>query len=200
MLTVDMLAAIVDAIPANCRLILVGDPYQLPPIGAGCPFVDIIEHLKRAHNAKGVAELRTPRRQDDTLEGKAKKVTPVLARSDVQLAAIFSGRELPPGEDEIVVGAIEGKNDETVRYRRWEKVADLPDLIDTALAEEFGCSKETLVAEFEVSLGATRNEKGYLNFNRQCSEERQLADPERQSERPRRFDISQSADQGPLAR
>ena len=170
MLTEDMLAAIVDAIPANCRLILVGDPYQLPPIGAGCPFVDIIEHLKRAHNAKGVAELRTPRRQDDTLEGKAKKVTPVLARSDVQLAAIFSGRELPPGEDEIVVGAIEGKNDETVRYRRWEKVADLPDLIDTALAEEFGCSKETLVAEFEVSLGATRNEKGYLNFNRQCSE------------------------------
>ena len=170
MLTEDMLAAIVDAIPANCRLILVGDPYQLPPIGAGCPFVDIIEHLKRAHNAKGVAELRTPRRQDDTLEGKAKKVTPVLARSDVQLAAIFSGRELPPGEDEIVVGAIEGKNNETVRYRRWEKVADLPDLIDTALAEEFGCSKETLVAEFEVSLGATRNEKGYLNFNRQCSE------------------------------
>ena len=38
MLTEDMLAAVVDALPANCRLILVGDPYQLPPIGAGCPF------------------------------------------------------------------------------------------------------------------------------------------------------------------
>ena len=151
MLTEDMLAAVIDALPANCRLILVGDPYQLPPIGAGCPFLDIIEHLKRSHNGRGVAELNTPRRQEDAPK---RRKDPMLARSDVQLAAIFSGRELPPGEDEIVVSAIEGKDDETVRYRRWEKVADLPDLIDTALAEEFGCSKETLVAEFEVSLGA----------------------------------------------
>jgi hypothetical protein len=170
MLTEDMLAAIVDAIPANCRVIFVGDPYQLPPIGAGCPFVDIIEHLKRVHSGKGVAELRTPRRQDEIASSKDKKPTPVLARSDVQLGAIFSGRDLPPGEDEIVVNAIAGKDDETVSYRRWEKVGDLPDLIEKALAEEFGCNKEDLVAEFEVSLGASRNQKGYLNFERECSE------------------------------
>jgi hypothetical protein len=170
MLTEDMLAAIVDAIPANCRLILVGDPYQLPPIGAGCPFVDIIEHLNRAQSGKGVAELRTPRRQDEIAGSKGKKTTPVLARSDVQLGAIFSGRELPPAEDEIVVNAIAGKDDETVRYRRWEKVADLPDLIEKALSEEFGCEKEDIVEAFELSLGATRNNKGYLNFERACSE------------------------------
>ena len=170
MLTEDMLAAIVDAIPANCRLLLVGDPYQLPPIGAGCPFVDIIEHLKRAHGGKGVAELRTARRQDEIAQGKGKKATPVLARSDVQLGAIFSGRELPPGEDEIVVNAIAGKDDETVRYRRWEKVAELPDLIEAALAEEFGCSKDNLVADLEISLGATRTAKGFLNFDPGCSE------------------------------
>jgi AAA domain/UvrD-like helicase C-terminal domain len=170
MLTEDMLAAIIDAVPANCRLILVGDPYQLPPIGAGCPFVDIIEYLKKAHNGKGVAELWTPRRQEEVLHGKGKKTTPVLERSDVQLAAIFSGRNLPPGDDEIVVNAIAGKDDETVRYRRWEKVADLPDLIDAVLAEEFGSGKDDLVAQFELSLGATRNEKGYLNFDRACSE------------------------------
>jgi hypothetical protein len=94
----------------------------------------------------------------------------MLARSDVQLAAIFSGRELPPGEDEIVASAIEGKDDETVRYRRWDNTAELPELIESALAEEFGCGRDELVAELELSLGATRNEKGYLNFNRQCSE------------------------------
>jgi hypothetical protein len=63
MLTEDMLAAVVDAIPENCRLILVGDPNQLPPIGTGCPFVDIIEYLKREHDGAGVGELNTPRRQ-----------------------------------------------------------------------------------------------------------------------------------------
>jgi hypothetical protein len=170
MLTEDMLAAIIDAVPTNCRFILVGDPYQLPPIGAGCPFVDIIEHLKRAHSSKGVAELRTPRRPDGISEGKGKRLTAVLERSDIQLAGIFSGRDLPPGEDEIVVNAIAGKDDETVRYRRWEKVADLPDLIEGVLGEEFHCSKDDLIAEFELSLGATRSEKGYLNFNRECSE------------------------------
>jgi ATP-dependent exoDNAse (exonuclease V) alpha subunit len=170
MLTEDMLAAIIDALPDNCRLILVGDPHQLPPIGAGCPFVDIVEHLKRARQSKAVAELNTTRRQENPGESKSKKSTLVLARSDVQLAAIFSGRELPPGEDEIVVSAIEGKDDETVRYRRWENTAELPGLIESALVEEFGCGKDELVSEFEISLGATRNEKGYLNFNRQCSE------------------------------
>ena len=149
MLTEDMLAAIIDALPANCRVILVGDPYQLPPIGAGCPFVDIIEHLKRAHQGKGVAELNTPRRQDDASDSNIKNPMPVLSRSDVQLAAIFSGRELPPGEDEIVVSAIEGKDDETVKYRRWENTADLPDLIESALTEEFGCDKGDLVSKLQ---------------------------------------------------
>lgn len=130
MLTEDMLAAIVDAIPENCRLILVGDPNQLPPIGAGCPFVDVIEYLKREHDGAGVGELNTPRRQSGDSH------QPALARSDVQLAALFSGRALPPGEDEIVVAAIEGKDDETVRYRRWERLSDLPELIDSVLAEE----------------------------------------------------------------
>ena len=50
--------------------------------------------------------------------------------------------------------AIAGKDDKTVRYRRWEKVADLSDLIDGVLAEEFGCGKDDLVAEFEISLGS----------------------------------------------
>jgi ATP-dependent exoDNAse (exonuclease V) alpha subunit len=44
MLTEDQLAATFDAIETTAveRLILVGDPRQLPPIGAGRPFVDII--------------------------------------------------------------------------------------------------------------------------------------------------------------
>ena len=169
MLTEDMLAAIVDALPVNCRLILVGDPYQLPPIGAGCPFVDIIEYLQRVKSGAGVSKLSIPRRQVGEEMGENEDDTTVLARSDVQLAAIFSGRQLPPGEDEIVVNAIDGSDDDTVKYRRWETPADLSDLIDKTLTEELNASDEDLVPTLETSLGAIENDKGYLEFGRSSS-------------------------------
>lgn len=166
MLTEDMLAAVVDALPVDCRLILVGDPYQLPPIGAGCPFVDIIEYLQREKNGTGVGELTTPRRQ----VSKSGAPTTSLARPDVQLAAIFSGRPLPPGEDEIVVNAIKGIDDDTIKYRRWDNTSDLASLVDKVLMEELNATTTDLVAKVEESLGATKNDKGYLEFNRHGSE------------------------------
>lgn len=45
MLTEDMLGALMDALQGVERLILVGDPRQLSPIGAGRPFVDIVRYL-----------------------------------------------------------------------------------------------------------------------------------------------------------
>lgn len=166
MLTEDMLAALVDALPTNCRLILAGDPYQLPPIGAGCPFVDILESLKRRDGQPGVAELMTLRRQS---EKSAARNSP-LTRADVQLAAVFSGRPLPPGEDEIAVSAIEGRDDDTVRYREWKNTGELADLIESVLTEELECSKADLTDELELSFGAARNKKGYLEFERGCAD------------------------------
>ena len=46
MLTEEALDALLDGIEGFDRLILVGDPRQLPPIGAGRPFVDIVQHLR----------------------------------------------------------------------------------------------------------------------------------------------------------
>ena len=166
MLTEDMLAALVDALPKNCRLILAGDPYQLPPIGAGCPFVDILENLKRRDGEPGVAELKTLRRQGEMICGE----TSLLARADVQLAAVFSGRPLPPGEDEIAVRAIEGEDDDTVKYRQWGNTSELADLIESVLAEELGCAEKDLADRIELSLGAVRNGKGYLEFERGCAD------------------------------
>jgi hypothetical protein len=45
MLTEEMLAALLDALKGVHRLIFIGDPRQLPPIGAGRPFVDIVQFL-----------------------------------------------------------------------------------------------------------------------------------------------------------
>ena len=65
MLTVDFFATILKAVDGNVlkRLILVGDPYQLPPIGPGRPFVDVIAWL-RVHQPETLAELHTCMRVD----------------------------------------------------------------------------------------------------------------------------------------
>lgn len=69
MLTEDQLAALLDAVRAAERVVLVGDPGQLPPIGAGKPFVDLVEALRPAEAcwprvAQGYAELTQRMRQD----------------------------------------------------------------------------------------------------------------------------------------
>ena len=48
MLTEEQLAALIDSLTNVERLVLVGDPRQLPPIGAGRPFVDIVKEVKPA--------------------------------------------------------------------------------------------------------------------------------------------------------
>ena len=68
MLTEEQLAALIDSLSNVERLVLVGDPRQLPPIGAGRPFVDIVRELE-PENAEtlfprcgpGYAELTIPR-------------------------------------------------------------------------------------------------------------------------------------------
>ena len=52
MLTEEMLAATIEALAGVERLILCGDPRQLPPIGAGRPFADLVAFL-REHEAAG---------------------------------------------------------------------------------------------------------------------------------------------------
>ncbi len=42
MVDVQLLASLLQAVPQNARLILVGDPDQLPPVGPGFPFRDML--------------------------------------------------------------------------------------------------------------------------------------------------------------
>ena len=47
MLTEEMFGALLQALRKAQRIIFVGDPNQLPPIGAGRPFVDLVRYLKK---------------------------------------------------------------------------------------------------------------------------------------------------------
>lgn len=55
MLTMDMLQAILEGLDQThvTRIILVGDPNQLPPIGVGRPFVDLVCQLENAPELDG---------------------------------------------------------------------------------------------------------------------------------------------------
>jgi ATP-dependent exoDNAse (exonuclease V) alpha subunit len=162
MLTEDQLAALVDALPIAARLILVGDPRQLPPIGAGRPFVDLISYLEREHSRQGVAEL-TVRRRHASAKATGSGMRD-LACADVQLADLFSGRDLPPGEDEILERVLVGKSDERLRVVSWKTPSDLRSVLHSVLAEELNLTGESKDKAMSLALGATE-QNGYLYHN-----------------------------------
>jgi len=152
MLTEDQLAALLDAIEGVERLILVGDPRQLPPIGAGRPFVDICRKLAPPEQppifprlAAGYAELTVVGRQRGS------------GRGDVLLARQFSGEALDAGADEVWDALNAGTLDH-VRSVRWAG----PSAVEQTLTEELvhglkltGVDDE---AGFEQSVGGSAYE------------------------------------------
>ena len=151
MLTEEQLAALVDSLSNVERLVLVGDPRQLPPIGAGRPFVDIVKELEpeniEAHFPRagpGYAELTIPRRQ----QGEA--------RADVLLASNFSGRSLDPGADAALDEGAEVQ-DERLRLVRWNHPQELQEIIVAELVDTLGLTSPDDELGFEESLGGTRH-------------------------------------------
>lgn len=59
MLDISLMASLLSAIKKGCKLLLVGDPFQLAPVGRGCPFFDMIRagmphgHLTETHRFAG---------------------------------------------------------------------------------------------------------------------------------------------------
>ena len=157
MLTEEMLATTLDCIKGVKRFILVGDHRQLPPIGAGRPFVDIIQHLKPEgietsfpRVGKGYAELTIKRRQ-----GGSK-------REDLQLAEWFSGESLEPGADSIINQILTQPNSKYLRVEHWQNEADFDSLFEKVLVEELELGSIQNVQAFNQSLGS--NDGRFFNF------------------------------------
>ncbi|TDQ33383.1 ATP-dependent exoDNAse (exonuclease V) alpha subunit [Zeaxanthinibacter enoshimensis] len=157
MLTEEMLATTLDCLKGVKRFILVGDHRQLPPIGAGRPFLDIIHHLRPnqiesqfPRIGRGYAELNIKRRQ-----GGAK-------REDIQLAEWFSGEPLEPGADSIINHLINTPNTEYLRIEHWENESDFEKLFNAILVDELKMSSIEDVETFNKSLGSSDGR--YFNF------------------------------------
>ncbi|MCA9701845.1 MAG: AAA family ATPase, partial [Myxococcales bacterium] len=119
MLTEEQLAALLETLASVDRLILVGDPRQLPPIGAGRPFVDIIHELAPAdvegkfpRCGPGYAELTIPRRQ---IGGQ---------RDDLLLASWFGGSSSDPAAD-LVWDRVSAAATAGIRTVEWQDSTEL---------------------------------------------------------------------------
>lgn len=160
MLTEEQLAATLDALAGVERLILVGDHRQLPPIGAGRPFVDIVTRLAPTgveslfpRVSPGYAELTVQRRQEGT------------DRDDLELAAWFGGGELAANADDVWQRLRAGEQTPTLRASRWSRASLSPDLL-RLLSEELDLPDgANAVAAFEQSYGGTPGTDGRVWFN-----------------------------------
>ena len=150
MLTEEQLAALFDACTNVERYVLVGDPRQLPPIGAGRPFVDIVNTLapenveaRVPRCAAGYAELTVPRRQT---EGEG---------NDMLLASHFSGQPLEPGADAVWDAVAMGGSDR-LRFVQWTDPQDLQKKILEQLVVGLGLKDLEDELNFELKLGGSR--------------------------------------------
>ncbi len=164
MLTEEMLAALIEALTGFDRLILVGDPRQLPPIGAGKPFVDIIMQLRPEKFTPGsprvghsYAELTVPRRQDLGQQG-------AQDFDSLELAEWFGG-EPGPSHDSVFEILSGHRQSNTVKIVHWESPNDLRDQLPGVLADHLVFDKDKNEAlEFAESLGG-KISKGNAYFN-----------------------------------
>ncbi|NGP75146.1 AAA family ATPase [Balneolaceae bacterium YR4-1] len=160
MLTEDDFYALFQAIDMAHveRIILVGDPYQLPPIGAGRPFADLCSWLDVEHE------------DQSELDKRRKKAAKALARLEVvvrtsggadsdtlALANWFAGRKAGKNNDSIFerIGDNEKLND--LRIEFWESDNEIEDLFKDVLIDELDLNGEGDYQNFNRALGAEKN-------------------------------------------
>ena len=125
MLTEEQLAALLDSLTGVERFILIGDYRQLPPIGAGRPFVDCVEFLKQEE--KGIAELKLLFRHlsGDNLPEEE------VERLDVRLGKWFSDDEIKKQELDIFKEIAEDTKKEwdSIDFIEWRNVKHLEEIL-----------------------------------------------------------------------
>ena len=133
MIPTDLFGTLLRALDSGplSRLILVGDPNQLPPIGPGRPFADIIEWLQKEH-ADCIAPLSVCMRTDEE-EGGPAKDSVALALADGYRASVVS-----PGDDEILAAVARGESTGDLEIVFWDDHDELLARLRNRMAENLG--------------------------------------------------------------
>lgn len=166
MLTEEQLAALFDALGPIDRIILVGDYRQLPPIGTGRPFVDIVSEIRpksfeneNIFSGAAYAELKKIRRQSNSGD----------FRWDVALSKCFSDEPTKENLDafhDIASGTVKSDH---IRLVKWYESKDFRELLEEVIAEELPLDKNDIVKSFNRKIGA-QDVGNYQYFNNDYAE------------------------------
>ena len=170
MLTMDQLYAVLLALDLTHvqRIILVGDPNQLPPIGIGRPFADLITWLVSLTASDKAEE----RQLSDALARLTVEVRSVRGAASenmeqpsdtLRLASWFT--DMPPGGlSEQVLSRVclgEALNDMEIAY--WSTTEELRDRLLDQFQKHLNLNSSTDVAGFNKSFGFA--EEGWIKRN-----------------------------------
>ncbi len=156
MLTEDDLYALLQALDMGHvqRIILVGDPYQLPPIGAGRPFADLCAHLELLEEkdedfsaVKCLARLKEVVR---TVEGE---------NSDtLTLASWYSGIKPPKNADAIFSKLGDNNLLNDLKVLCWQDEEELIDKMNQVLVDVLKLKDKTDYISLNAFLGINGND------------------------------------------
>lgn len=166
MLTEEMFGALLQALKPALRIIFVGDPNQLPPIGAGRPFVDLVRYLNKNLSlysfpkvCKSYGELKITRRQKSSAKDEN--------RLDTELANWYINDAV--SLDENIFERLQ-KNEAGgyITFKSWKTNEELEECILETVAQEMGMSGPDDIDGFNKSLGGNVTDNGTY-FNLGCA-------------------------------
>jgi len=151
MVSTDLLGTLFKAINLNMvkRLILVGDPNQLPPIGPGRPFVDIVAWLSYKH-PDCIATLNTTMRISDEAD------VPIGKSVALAFADGFRSDSVDSADDEILSLIAQEKTLEDLEVHFWKDHDELKQLLQESLQSLIKIGGPGDYESFNLSLGISK--------------------------------------------
>jgi ATP-dependent exoDNAse (exonuclease V) alpha subunit len=151
MIPMDLVGVLFRAMDLNKvnRLILVGDPNQLPPIGPGRPLVDIIAWLEADEERKKcLARLMERARQEDH-ESQA-----------LQLADGYMGDDTSPGDDDMLSRVAQEDVGGDLEVRFWRDTSQMEEQLSAAMRKHLNLSDDKKAYfTFNASIGLPEDAK-----------------------------------------
>jgi hypothetical protein len=163
MLTMDDLLAVQEALDLAHvqRLILVGDPNQLPPIGVGRPFADLVAFLETSTIGLSEGASLNEALARLSVEVRASKAGDEPSDT-LRLASWFTREPQPIDADRVLSDLESGSPFNDLEIVFWKTPEDLHGQLLKAFQRHLGLKSSTDTTGFDAALGL--DEKGWVPF------------------------------------